>query len=55
MSDLNSYSGEDTEMNAAIEEARLRLPEFRRALDADARRVIPIVEGALVKARSKAQ
>jgi uncharacterized protein YegJ (DUF2314 family) len=38
-------------MDAAIEEAQRRLPEFRRALDADARRVIPTVEGALVKAR----
>jgi len=51
MSGLNSYSGDDAEMNAAIEEARRRLPEFRRALDADARRVIPTIEGALVKAR----
>jgi len=28
-SDLNSYSGGDAEMNAAIEEAQRRLPEFR--------------------------
>lgn len=51
MSGLNSYSGDDQEMNAAIDEARRRLPELRRALEADARRVIPTIEGALVKAR----
>jgi uncharacterized protein YegJ (DUF2314 family) len=51
MSDLNSYSGDDVEMNAAIQEARRRLPQFRRALEADARRIIPLIEGALVKAR----
>ncbi|MEI9895809.1 MAG: DUF2314 domain-containing protein [Chthoniobacter sp.] len=38
-------------MNAAIEEAQRRLPEFRRALDEDARRLIPQIEGPLVKAR----
>ena len=38
-------------MNAAIEEAQRRLPEFRHALDVDSRRVIPNIEGALVKAR----
>jgi len=32
-------------------EAQRRLPEFRRALDEDARRVVPQMEGALVKAR----
>ncbi len=42
--------GDDPEMNAAMDEARRRLPEFRRALDEDARRVIPEIEGALVKA-----
>jgi len=51
MADLNSYSGDDAEMNAAVEEARRRLPEFRRALDADARRVVPLIEVALVKVR----
>ncbi len=39
--------GDDPEMNAAMEEARRRLPEFRRALDDDARRVVPEIEGAL--------
>lgn len=48
---LNSYSGDDQEMNAAIDEARRRLPELRRALEADAQRVKPTIEGALVKAR----
>src|SRR5438046_10275097 len=42
--------GDDAEMNAAMDEARARLPEFRRALDEDARRVVPEIEGALVKA-----
>jgi uncharacterized protein YegJ (DUF2314 family) len=42
--------GDDSEMNATMDEARARLPEFRRALDEDARRVIPEIEGALVKA-----
>src|SRR5204862_22522 len=42
--------GDDAEMNAAMDEARARLHEFRRALDGDARRVIPEIEGALVKA-----
>jgi uncharacterized protein YegJ (DUF2314 family) len=42
--------GDDAEMNAAMEEARRRLAEFRRALDEDARRVVPEIEGALVKA-----
>ena len=41
--------GDDAEMNAAIDEARRRLPEFRRALDEDARRVVPEIEGALAK------
>jgi len=51
MSDVNSYSGDDAEMNAAIREAQRRLPEFRRALDADALRVIPTILGALAKVR----
>jgi uncharacterized protein YegJ (DUF2314 family) len=50
MSDTIPISGDDAEMNAAIEEARRRLPEFRRVLDEDARRIIPVIEGALVKA-----
>jgi uncharacterized protein YegJ (DUF2314 family) len=50
MSDTVPISGDDAEMNAAIEEARRRLPEFRRVLDEDARRIIPVIEGALVKA-----
>jgi hypothetical protein len=49
MDDTVPISGDDAEMNAAMEEARRRLPEFRRALDQDARRTIPEIEGALVK------
>jgi uncharacterized protein YegJ (DUF2314 family) len=48
---MNSFSSDDPEMNAAIEEAQRRLPEFRRALDIDSRRLIPQIEGSLVKAR----
>jgi uncharacterized protein YegJ (DUF2314 family) len=51
MSDSIPYYGDDAEMNAAIEEAQRRLPEFRRALEADACRLIPTIEGAIVKAR----
>jgi uncharacterized protein YegJ (DUF2314 family) len=50
MSDTVPIPGNDAEMNAAMEEARRRLPELRRALDEDARRIIPVIEGALVKA-----
>ncbi len=51
MSDTHKFDGDDPEINAAIEEAQRRLPEFQRALDEDARRLIPAIEGALVKAR----
>lgn len=47
---MPQFAGDDPEMNAAIEEAQRRLPEFRRALDEDARRLLPTIEGALVKA-----
>jgi uncharacterized protein YegJ (DUF2314 family) len=47
MSDTHKFYGDDAEM----EEAQRRLPEFRRALDEDARRLIPTIEGAIVKAR----
>ena len=40
---MHQFSGDDPEMNAAIEEARLRIPEFQRALDEDARRLIPLI------------
>ena len=50
MSDTHQFHGDDAEMNAAIDEARRRLPEFRRALDEDARRLLPEIEGSLVKA-----
>lgn len=51
MSGCNSYLVDDAEMNAAIDEARRRLPELRQALEADARRKVPAIKGALVKAR----
>jgi uncharacterized protein YegJ (DUF2314 family) len=51
MSETYRFYGDDPELNAAIEEAQRRLPEFRRALDDDARRLIPALNGALVKAR----
>lgn len=51
MSGSTPYSGDDAEMNAAMEEARRRLDEFRRAMHDDACRLIPIIEGAFVKAR----
>ena len=48
--DLIPVSVGDPEMNRAMAEARRRLPEFRRALDEDAGRIIPTINGALVKA-----
>lgn len=51
MSETYRFYGDDSELNAAIDEAQRRLPEFRRALEEDARRLIPVIEGALVKAR----
>jgi uncharacterized protein YegJ (DUF2314 family) len=51
VSETHKFYGDDPELNAAIEEAQRRLPEFRRALDEDARRLIPALNGALVKAR----
>lgn len=51
MSGMYTFHGDDAEMNAAVEEAQRRLPEFRHALDEEARRLIPMIDGALVKAR----
>ena len=51
MDDTVPIPEDDAEMNAAMAEARRRLPELRRALDEDARRLVPTMEGALVKAR----
>lgn len=48
---MNSFSGDDAEINAAIEEAQRRLPEFRHALEIDVQRAIPQIKGSLVKAR----
>ena len=39
----------DEEMNAAIEKARDTFPEFLREAEADFGRIIPVLEGALVK------
>jgi len=49
--ETHKFGDDDPEINAAIEEAQRRLPEFQRALDEDARRLIPAIAGALVKAR----
>src|SRR5215471_3089284 len=51
MSGSNSYSVDDAEMNAAIDEARGHLSDLRRALEGDARQAVPAIKGALVKAR----
>jgi len=51
MSDTYPYDFDDPEMSEAIKEARQRLPELRRALENDSRRIIPVVHQALVKAR----
>lgn len=48
---MNSFSGDDAEINAAIAEAQGQLPEFQRALETDARRLIPQIQDSLVKAR----
>ena len=42
--------GEDAQMRAAIEEARRRLPEFRKALEEDWRRIIPVIDRPFFKA-----
>jgi uncharacterized protein YegJ (DUF2314 family) len=51
MSDPDSLSvqGDDPEINAAIAEAQRRLPEFRRIIADDSRRIIPMYAGAFVK------
>jgi uncharacterized protein len=50
MSDIHPFEGNDPEINAAVQEAQRRLPELRRLLDEDARRLIPLIEGPIVKA-----
>jgi uncharacterized protein YegJ (DUF2314 family) len=47
---MHHFSGDDPELSAAISEARRTLSEFRQALDQDARRLVPTIEGSLVKA-----
>lgn len=51
MADMIPVEGEDAEMNAAIDEARRTLPEFRKALEKDWERLIPALDRPLVKAR----
>lgn len=50
MAEFTSVSASDADMRAAIEKARQQLPEFRRALEEDFRRIIPVISRALVKA-----
>lgn len=49
MSDTHKFDGDDPELNAAMKEARRRLPEFRTALEKDSRRKIPVMDSPLVK------
>lgn len=53
MSETHKFDGDDPELNAAMKEARRRLPEFRRALEKDSQRKIPVMDGPLVKAGFK--
>jgi uncharacterized protein YegJ (DUF2314 family) len=46
-----AVEAEDTEMTSAMAEARRRFPAFRRALEKDWRRIIPVINRSLVKAR----
>lgn len=49
MSETHQIQGDDEEINAAIAEAQRRLPEFRRVVEEDAQRILPVYPGALVK------
>ena len=49
MTDILRTTGDDEEINAAIAEAQRRLPEFRRVVEEDSHRVLPVYPGALVK------
>jgi uncharacterized protein YegJ (DUF2314 family) len=44
-----SIPDDDDEIKAAIAEAQHRLPEFRRIIEEDAHRIIPVYAGALAK------
>lgn len=50
MADMIPVESDDKELNEAMEEARRKLPEFRRTLEEDFRRMIPVINRALVKA-----
>ncbi len=49
MSDSCEIYDDDAEINAAIDEAQRRLPDFRRIVEADSRRLIPLLGGTLAK------
>ena len=49
MTDILTTGGNDEEINAAIAEAQRRLPEFRRVVEEDSQRILPVYPGALVK------
>jgi uncharacterized protein YegJ (DUF2314 family) len=51
MSEIYKSDAGDAEMNAAIEEAQSRFPQFRRELEADLKRFIPALGQAVIKAR----
>ncbi len=50
MADMTPVEDGDAEMNAAMEEAKRTLPEFRKTLEEDWRRMIPVIDRPLVKA-----
>jgi uncharacterized protein YegJ (DUF2314 family) len=51
MADMIPVEGEDAELNAATDEARRTLPEFRKVVEEDWRRLIPVIDRPLIKAR----
>jgi uncharacterized protein YegJ (DUF2314 family) len=51
MAEIIPVEGDNAEMNAAMDEARRRLPEFRKALEADWQRMIPVIDRPFIKAQ----
>ena len=49
-SEIVPVQSDDAEMNAAMQTARDRFPEFWREVSADYKRVIPVLGGSMVKA-----
>ena len=49
MTDVLRTQGDDEEINAAIAEAQRRLPEFRRVIEEDSHRILPVHPRAFVK------